>query len=90
VSAQNGANGANSYFNVYTRTTNAYVKSFRIVAGPTADGCQRTDGVTAYAGNLGPTFPQGVFVCQDNANTAPGAGNQDFKLTRLERVVSLG
>ena len=29
----------------------------------------------------------GVFICQDNVNTAPGkAGNQDFKLTRLEKI----
>jgi PKD repeat protein len=31
-----------------------------------------------------------VFVCQDDANTAPGTvGNQNFKLTRLERVIDL-
>ena len=90
VSAQNGANGAKSYFTVYNRLTNAYVKAFRIVASGAADGCQRTDGITAYAGNLGPSYPQGLFVCQDNGNTAPGVGNQDFKLTRLDSILSLG
>ncbi|MBA2532610.1 MAG: phytase [Nocardioidaceae bacterium] len=90
ASAQNGAKPSKSYFVVYDRQTNLYEKSFRITSGTDADGCQRTDGITAYAGNLGAAFPQGVFVCQDNANTTPGsAGNQNFKLTRLERILEL-
>ncbi len=28
--------------------------------------------------------PEGLFVCQDNGNTAPAPGNQNFKLTRLD------
>lgn len=90
ASAQNIAAPKFSYFTVYDRITNAYVGSFRIMRGLAADGCQRTDGVTAYAGDLGPAYPQGVFVCQDNGNTEPFVGNQDFKLTRLEKVVDLG
>lgn len=90
ASAQNVASPNHSYFVVYRRLSNAYVDSFRIVRGAGADGCERTDGVAAYAGNLGPTFPQGIFVCQDNNNTAPGRGHQDFKFTRLEKVVDLG
>ncbi|HET7476040.1 MAG TPA: phytase [Dermatophilaceae bacterium] len=38
------------------------------------------------AGDLGSAYPQGVFVCQDNGNEAPASGNQNFKLTRLERI----
>ena len=89
ASAQNVAKPKQSYFVLYDRVTNAYVASFRIDSGRAADGCQRTDGITAYAGDLGPSFPQGMFVCQDNANTAPGTGYQDFKFTRLESVVDL-
>jgi 3-phytase len=89
ASAQNAAAPKQSYFVVYDRQTNAYLKSFRIGAGPNADGCEKTDGVAAYAGDLGAAFPSGVFVCQDNKNTVPGVGNQDFKLTRLETVVDL-
>ena len=75
---------------MYDRQTNAYLSSVKIGRGTEADGVQRTDGIAAYAGNLGPSFPQGLFVCQDNGNRIPGAaGNQDFKLTRLEKVVSL-
>lgn len=47
-----------------------------------------TDGVAAYAGSLGRAFPNGAFVCQDDTNTSPD-GNQNFKLTRLARVVSI-
>jgi myo-inositol-hexaphosphate 3-phosphohydrolase len=90
ASAQDVADPNHSYFTVYDRKTGAYVNSFRIVAGQTADGCERTDGVAAYAGNLGPSFPFGLFVCQDNNNLAPGVGNQDFKLVRLEKIVDLG
>jgi 3-phytase len=89
VSAQNVRRPARSYFVVYTRRGNAYVKSFRIVAGAHSDGCERTDGVAAYAGRLGSRFPRGVFVCQDDDNILPGIGHQDFKLTRLEKIVTL-
>ena len=90
ASAQHVAAPKQSYFTVYDRQTNAFVDAFRISASTTTDGCQRTDGIAAYAGSLGPSFPQGVFVCQDNSNSGVGAdGNQDFKLTRLETVVDL-
>ena len=87
VSAQNGAAPQQSYFAVYDRQTNDYLGSFRIAAGAATDGCERTDGIAAYAGDLGPQFPEGLFVCQDNGNTAPAAGNQNFKLTRLEKIL---
>jgi myo-inositol-hexaphosphate 3-phosphohydrolase len=84
VSAQNGAHPKKSYFVVYSRRGNVYQFSFRIVRGPSSDGCERTDGVAAYAGPLGRRYPQGIFVCQDDKNTAPGVGYQDFKFTRLD------
>ena len=87
VSAQNTDNPTQSYFARYDRQTNAFAGAFRIVNGTEADGCTRTDGVTATAASLGATYPNGVFVCQDDDNTTPGgSGNQDFKLTRLEKV----
>lgn len=87
VSAQNGAHPDESYFAVYDRATNDYVSSFRISASDTADGCERTDGIAATTAPLGPDFPAGLFVCQDNGNTAPAAGNQNFKLTRLDDIL---
>lgn len=89
ASAQNVKSPKKSYFVVYDRQTNDYLGAFRIADGPATDGCERTDGIAAYAGNLGPQFPQGVFVCQDNTNSGPAPGNQNFKLTRLERIVDL-
>ncbi|MGH9011617.1 MAG: phytase, partial [Acidimicrobiia bacterium] len=91
ASAQNVADGNNSYFTVYERqANNAFLKSFRVVAGPTADACSRTDGIAAVAANLGPSYPSGLFVCQDHQNTTPGSsGNQNFKFVRLEKILTL-
>jgi 3-phytase len=89
VSAQRGANPGASSFHVYNRTSNAHVKEFRVVDGAGADDCDQTDGVTAYAGNLGPLFPSGLFVCQDGMNDAPGSsGRQNFKFVPFQRIVS--
>ena len=90
ASAQNVANPDNSYFTAYQRTgSNAYAGAFRVTSGATADGCSRTDGIDAVATGLGAAFPSGLFVCQDDSNTTPGAsGNQDFKLVRLEKVLA--
>ncbi len=79
--------GDDSYFTTFDRETGAYRSTFRIVDGKDADGCSHTDGVTATAQPLGPDFPHGVFVCQDDSNTAPGrAGNQNFKLIGLDKI----
>jgi 3-phytase len=91
ASAQNVADPRNPYFTVYERTGgNAFLSAFRVVSGMAADGCQRTDGIAAHPGSLGPMFPTGLFVCQDNNNTAPGSsGNQNFKLVQLGNAVAL-
>ncbi|HEX5018973.1 MAG TPA: phytase [Actinomycetes bacterium] len=91
ASAQAASDTAN-YYAVYDRGgSNDFIRTFSVVNGTVADGCGRTDGITAYAGDLGPTLPQGAFVCQDNSNTTPGSvGNQNFKIVPLEQVVELG
>jgi myo-inositol-hexaphosphate 3-phosphohydrolase/PKD repeat protein len=90
VSAQNAVNPNASFFNVYRREgTNAFVKSFRVGNGTASDDCDRTDGVTATTAALGPAFPRGMFVCQDNNNDAPGVGHQDLKMVQLENIVNL-
>ncbi len=87
ITSSQAAQDQPSYFSTYDRETGDYLASFRIVDGSGADGCSHTDGIAATTEPLGPEFPEGVFVCQDDANTAPGSsGNQDFKLTRLEKV----
>jgi 3-phytase len=85
VSAQRVTAGSKSYFTAYTRGTNDYVGAFRISNGPDSDDCDRTDGISAYGGYLGPAYPSGLFVCQDGTNTTPGtSGNQNFKLVPFE------
>ncbi|MCA1846941.1 MAG: phytase, partial [Actinobacteria bacterium] len=64
------------------------LRKFRISSGPQADGCSITDGIDATPLWLGPDFPHGLFVCQDNTNTEPDtAGNQDFKFVPLEWII---
>ncbi len=43
-----------------------FVRKVDVVDSSTSDGCERTDGIDAVAANLGPAFPRGLFVCQDN------------------------
>lgn len=77
-------------FNVYRRSPpHEFVRKVSVVAGPGVDGCDRTDGIDAVVANLGPGFPRGLFVCQDNVNTDPDA-NQNFKYVPVEQVVPLG
>jgi 3-phytase len=90
ASAQNGASLGNSSFAIYGRSApNTFVKLFRVTNGTLADDCDGTDGIAAYAGDLGPRYPDGLFVCQDNNNAAPGSsGNQNFKLVDLADIVA--
>ncbi|MER6200271.1 phytase [Streptomyces sp. NPDC001586] len=76
-------------FTVYDRTTRAYLGRFAVSNGTAADDCEDTDGIDATAANLGPAFPQGVFICQDGSNGAPGtSGNQNFKFVPLQRITA--
>jgi 3-phytase len=64
------------------------VRKFRVSSGNRADGCSITDGIDATSLWLGPQFPHGLFVCQDNTNVAPATtGNQDFKFVPLDGVI---
>ena len=77
-------------YTVYRRESpHEFLRKVSVVTGPNADGCQRTDGIDAVATSLGPAFPRGLFVCQDNTNTEPSRGNQNFKYVPLEHVVPL-
>ncbi len=63
------------------------MKTFRVANGTSSDDCDRTDGITASTAALGPDYPDGVFICQDNNNDAPGTvGHQDLKLVGLEKL----
>ncbi|WP_327411960.1 phytase [Streptomyces sp. NBC_01233] len=76
-------------FTVYDRTTRAYLGRFSVSNGTAADDCEDTDGIDATSANLGPAFPQGVFICQDGSNGAPGtSGNQNFKFVPLQHITA--
>lgn len=87
VSSQYGTARYKSYFTAYTRGKNDYVGAFRIGKGSTSDDCDGTDGIAAYQGYLGPSYPFGLFVCQDGSNSIPGtSGHQNFKLAPWEAL----
>ena len=73
---------------VYRREgNNEFVKRFRVGDGSGIDGAEETDGIDVTTANLGPAFPQGVFVAQDGFNDK---GNQNFKLVPLQAILKLG
>jgi 3-phytase len=65
-------------FNVYRREgRNEYVATFAIEEGNGIDRVTHSDGVEVLNASLGPRFPHGVFVAQDQQNVG---GRQNFKL----------
>lgn len=70
-----------SRFNVYDRAgANTYRGTFAIAgsADGTVDEVTTTDGLDAASVPLGPEFPRGLLVVQDDVNTLPDAA-QNFK-----------
>jgi len=68
--------GDNS-FAVYDRATgNDPITTFTVAAG-TVDAVTYTDGIDVISTPLGPRFPDGMFIAQDDDNNT---GNQNFKL----------
>ncbi len=51
------------------------------------DGTTETDGIDVALGSLGPRFPGGVFIAQDDVND--GASGQNFKLVPWDAVRSV-
>ncbi len=64
------------------------LRKFRVSTGSHVDGCTITDGIDATSRWLGPEFPHGLFVCQDNTNSRPDLeGNQNFKYVPLDAII---
>lgn len=86
------AQGA-SRFIVYDRTPPFTPRgAFVIGATQGADAVTGTDGLDITSANLGPSFPNGLLVVQDDVNSDPAA-NQNFKyvdLREIERALTLG
>ncbi len=84
--------GDNSYA-VYDMNNNHRVLGrFALLANDNAgvDGTMDTDGIAAVAGDLGPLYPQGIFVAQDFNNVDRGyaSENQNFKFASMAEIIS--
>ncbi|MDX2235461.1 MAG: phytase [Hyphomonadaceae bacterium] len=82
-----------STFAVYDRAApHAYRGSFSIVGSPGVDAVTGTDGLAITSAALGPRFPRGLLVVQDDSNTQPAA-TQNFKYVSwadVESALGLG
>lgn len=76
--------GDNAYA-AYDLETREFVTRFRIVDG-TVDGVTHTDGLDISAAPLGPDFPAGIMVVQDDENDT---GGQNFKFVDLRAVIAV-
>jgi len=75
---------------VYERAgENRFIGLFHVVADEKTgvDGVSETDGLDVSSANLGPAFPNGVFVIQDGRNITPDE-RQNFKLVPWERIAA--
>ena len=74
----------NNTFVIYRREgANEYVRTFRIVSGNGIDEVTETDGIHVTTANLGPAFPNGVFIAQDGLDNT---GKQNFKLVPWQLI----
>jgi 3-phytase len=79
----------NSTYAVYDRAApHAFRMQFSITDNATLgiDGVSGTDGIDVMNLALGPAFPEGAFVAQDDTN--PG-GNQNYKLVPWSAIAGL-
>lgn len=60
-----------------------YVGRFAVEASAATDGVSHTDGIDVTGANLGPNFPDGLFVCQDDRQSNE---HQNFKLVSWAEV----
>ena len=85
---------ANRYMVYERRAPNRLVGAFAIGpgAGGVVDGVTHTDGLEVSSAPLGPGFPQGLMVVQDDRNDAQGLGRplaQNFKLVDWRDIASV-
>lgn len=79
--------GSNEYVVYERKGTNAYVMTFKIGAANGVDRVTGTDGIDVSNVPLGPAFPKGLFVAQDDSNDV---GSNNFKLVPWEAIANLG
>ncbi len=76
--------GSNSYAVFERGADNAFLTSFRIIAG-TLDAAVETDGIEITNAPLGPLWPDGLFIVQDDHNEG---FSRNFKLVSWADVVA--
>ncbi|MFS0840277.1 phytase [Paenibacillus sp. 1P03SA] len=76
-----------STYAVYNRQgTNRYLGSFAVKDG-LIDGTTETDGIDVAGFGLGPAYPNGIFVAQDDENADNGnKRNQNFKIVSWDKL----
>jgi 3-phytase len=77
--------GANSFVIYRREGANDYVDTFAIAAGNGIDRVSVTDGIDVTSANLGPAFPQGMLIAQDDSN---GRDNQNFKVVPWHAILA--
>ena len=79
--------GADSYALYERSADNDFIGIFHVVADEATgiDGISETDGIDVSSVNLGPGFPDGVFIAQDGRNISPDE-RQNFKLVPWHRI----
>ncbi len=76
--------GDSTYAVLTLEAPHSYVKTFEVARGSACiDPVTGSDGIEVSTANLGPAFPHGVFVTQDDTNDG---ANQNFKLVPLDHV----
>ena len=94
ASTKDAGTAAADGFNVYDRAAgNAYIRTFRVVAGSASDSCDLSEGIDAASGNFSPTFAAGLFVCQDKQNrtgvSGSGSDVHNYKMAALDQIVDM-
>jgi 3-phytase len=78
--------GNNSYAIYDRQGNNSYIGSF-LISDQAIDGTSDTDGIDVTSQNLGPAFPNGLFIAQDGTNNdGETLSLQNFKLVDWEDV----
>ncbi|MGC9329194.1 MAG: phytase, partial [Candidatus Hinthialibacter sp.] len=62
-----------------------FIAIFQIDDHGDIDGAEHTDGIDICSRNLGPSFPQGIFVVQDGLNQ--GGDETNFKYVSVDDIL---
>ena len=78
----------NDEYAVIDRNTHKHIANFSIITANGIDGTSHTDGIDLTNVDLGPDFPGGVFIAQDDNNTADNKQlYQNLKLVPLNEIL---